>query len=209
MMNRRHLLQLAGASLPGLALAGCATESGRRSSGPVDPGDGDAQPLLVLPDEGTDTTGEMLIKVPSHSMAGHFSIMHGELDGRQLLPPHTHSHEEQAVYVLEGVLEFEFDGNGEVLVAPAGSYVIKPKGVQHAFWNPGDERVAYVEFSTEDGFEGYVREVEGPASLPLLEAKYGVVHNVEDTARLVKEHGLTSIHRVTPAQFDLLMAMYD
>jgi hypothetical protein len=59
-----------------------------------------------------------------------------------------------------------------------GNYVIKPRNVQHAFWNPGSEKVSYVEYSTEDGFEGYVRDVEGPESVPELELTYGVSHNM-------------------------------
>lgn len=243
-MDRRSLLRLAGASLPSLYLAGCATDtgasdpvaealgmSGSRFSGDsaracagesdagptgslcaesasdLQAGDSDGRPLVVRPEEGVNTTGEMLIKVPSSSMSGHFSIMHGELDGLQLLPPHTHRHEDQAVYVLEGVLEFEFAGDGQVLRAPAGSYVIKPRGTQHAFWNPGDSTVSYVEFSTERGFEGYVRDVQGPESLPQLERTYGVAHDVQETIRLVREHGLTSIHRVPPEQFALLQSL--
>jgi len=210
-MNRRKLLQLAMASIPGSYLAACGASSstGLSDSALSDilAGDIDGQPLLVLPSEGEMTTGEMLIKVPSSSMSGHFSIMHGELDGLQLLPPHTHEFEDQAVYVLEGELAFEFAGNGEIITAPAGSYVIKPRNVQHAFWNPGSEKVSYVEYSTEDGFEGYVRDVEGPESVPELELKYGVSHNMLYSVELVKTHGLTSIHRVTEEDFNLLMSM--
>jgi quercetin dioxygenase-like cupin family protein len=213
LVNRRTLLKL---GVPALYLAACkpreeaAAWGGLTAAAASDLADidSDGRPLVVLPEEGLMTTGEMVIKVPSSAMSGHFSIMHGQLDGLQLLPPHTHAHEDQIVYVLAGVLDFEFDGNGEVIRAPAGSYVIKPRTVQHAFWNPGEDTVAYVELSTEDGFEGYVRDVEGPESLPELEATYGVIHDIADTVRLVKEHGLTSIHRVSPQEFSLLMAMY-
>ena len=210
-MKRRKLLQLAMASIPGSYLAACGATSNSGLSdtalSDILTGDSDGQPLLVLPSEGEMTTGEMLIKVPSSSMAGHFSIMHGELDGLQLLPPHTHEFEDQAVYVLEGELAFEFAGNGEIITAPAGSYVIKPRQVQHAFWNPGSEKVRYVEFSTESGFEGYVRDVEDADSVPQLELDYGVIHNMFYAGELVKTHGLTSIHRVPQTDFDLIMSM--
>lgn len=206
-MERRKFIQMAG-----LGCAASVVSSGSRGLSfstvkDLLEGDTNGQPLLVLPDEGVMTTGEMMIKVPSSAMSGHFSIMHGELDGLQLLPPHTHSREDQAVYVLNGALSFEFAGDGQVIYAPAGSYVIKPRHIQHAFWNPGHEKVHYIEFSTEDGFEGYVRDAVGPESLPLLALKYAVTHNLPDTARLVKQHGLTSVHRMSDEQFNELITM--
>ena len=56
----------------------------------------------------------------------------------------------------------------------------------------------------EDGFEGYVRDVQGPASIPRLERRYSVTHDIQHTRVLVDEHGLTSIHRVSDELFDLM-----
>jgi len=50
----------------------------------------------------------------------------------ELLSPHTHAHEDQVVYV------------------------IKPRKVQHTFWNKKNTPVRYIELSGRDGFEKYV-----------------------------------------------------
>lgn len=50
---------------------------------------------------------------------------------------------------------------GEVVVAPAGSYVVKPRGVPHAFYNAGADNVRVMEILTPgESFEGYFDEYE-------------------------------------------------
>jgi mannose-6-phosphate isomerase-like protein (cupin superfamily) len=58
------------------------------------------------------------------------------------IPLHTHRTEDEAWYVLEGVLRFRF-GNEE-FNAPAGAGVLLPKGIPHTFWNPGPDPVRYL-----------------------------------------------------------------
>ena len=45
-------------------------------------------------------------------------------------PPHTHSREDEAYYILEG--EMAFHVGGETIEAGPGDYVWLPRGVQHA-----------------------------------------------------------------------------
>ena len=72
----------------------------------------------------------------------------------ELLAPHTHEHEAQLVYVITGELEFEVGGkDGLRFKAPAGSYVIKPVGIEHAFWNKGAIPARYIELSGKEHFE--------------------------------------------------------
>ena len=53
---------------------------------------------------------------------------------------------------------------GEVVVTPAGSYVLKPRNVPHAFYNAGSETVRLVGIITPGGIEGYFDEYEQIAS---------------------------------------------
>ena len=46
-----------------------------------------------------------------------------------MIPPHTHSGEDECNFALEG--ELTFDIGGETAVAPASSFVVKPRGVYH------------------------------------------------------------------------------
>jgi len=46
-------------------------------------------------------------------------------------PPHTHTHEEESFYILEGQIDFTIDG--KLSQARAGELVILPRGLSHAF----------------------------------------------------------------------------
>jgi uncharacterized cupin superfamily protein len=59
---------------------------------------------------------------------------------------------------LEG--ELTFDVGGEIVVAPAGSFVVKPRGVYHAFCNTGTEPNRHLEIHTPGEFEDYYDEYE-------------------------------------------------
>ena len=48
-------------------------------------------------------------------------------------PPHVHSREEEGFYVLEG--EITFTGNGERVVAKAGTFATMPVGTPNSFKN--------------------------------------------------------------------------
>jgi mannose-6-phosphate isomerase-like protein (cupin superfamily) len=79
-----------------------------------------------------------------------------------MIPPHTHSREDECNVVLEG--ELTCDVGGEIVVAPAGSYVLKPRNVPHALCNTGTEPVWVMEILTPGGFERYFDEYEKIAS---------------------------------------------
>ncbi|MCR9202063.1 MAG: cupin domain-containing protein [Planctomycetaceae bacterium] len=51
-------------------------------------------------------------------------------------PPHVHSREEEAFYLLSGELQFTADG--QTISATAGSFASMPVGVEHAFRNNTD-----------------------------------------------------------------------
>ena len=118
----------------------------------IDPAD-----LVVRPGEGEKTASEMVMVFRTNRLAGHFSIMEGEVRPKELLAFHTHQHEDQHMYIIEGELGFEIGGaDGMRFTAGAGSHVLKPRGISHGFWNVGDTTARYVETSTEDGFERFI-----------------------------------------------------
>jgi mannose-6-phosphate isomerase-like protein (cupin superfamily) len=61
---------------------------------------------------------------------------------RLIAPLHLHHHDDEAWYVLEGLLCVQ-TGDTEVRV-PAGSAVLVPRGTPHTYWNPGPDRVRYL-----------------------------------------------------------------
>jgi mannose-6-phosphate isomerase-like protein (cupin superfamily) len=71
-------------------------------------------------------------------------------------PPHIHHEEEEAWFVLEGSLTFQI---GERTVeAPAGSFVLVPRGTTHTFCNPGPGPAKWLTIFSPSGMEGYFRE---------------------------------------------------
>ena len=47
----------------------------------------------------------------------------------------------------------------EEAVAGPGELVVKPRGIPHAFWNPGDEPARLLELISPAGFERYFEEM--------------------------------------------------
>jgi mannose-6-phosphate isomerase-like protein (cupin superfamily) len=61
---------------------------------------------------------------------------------RFIAPLHLHRGDDEAWYVLEGVLRVKV-GNDDVELA-AGSGVLAPRGTPHTYWNPSPDRVRYL-----------------------------------------------------------------
>jgi len=156
----------------------------------------DTKDLLKLPGEGEATSTDMVIKARARDMGGDFSVMEGVIQPHELLAPHTHKFEDQLVFVITGELEFEVGGKGGLrFSAPAGSYIQKPRGIQHCFWNPTDEPVRYMELSGQNGFEGFVdSKQEGDVkSTVKAERDWGMIFHLGDIPRLIQDNGLTGI----------------
>jgi quercetin dioxygenase-like cupin family protein len=73
--------------------------------------------------------------------------------------PHYHEHHTDAFYVLEGELEFTI-GRATGIAAPAGTAVVAPPGVVHAFTNASGDRVRFLNVHAPDGgFADFLRTV--------------------------------------------------
>lgn len=151
--------------------------------------------VLKLPGQGETTASDMVIKARTEDMAGDFSVMEGVIYPKELLAPHTHEHEAQLVYIITGELEFEVGGEGGMrFSAPAGSYIIKPRGIMHAFWNNKDVESRYIELSGKEHFEGFVDSKSKGNIHAIMHAKdFGMTTHMKDTLRLMKEHKLKGL----------------
>ena len=131
-------------------------------------------------------------------MGGAFAIGEHPLEpGILAAPPHTHSNEDLISYVLEGRIGVMM--GDEVYTAAEGSYVLKPRGVVHTFWNPGPEPARIVEFFSPAGFERYFVELAeilsagGPPDIPRLEelaGRYSLTFHWERLEEIMQQHNL-------------------
>lgn len=78
------------------------------------------------------------------------------------VPLHSHEHEDEAFYVLEGEITFEI--GDRVVEAGPGSFVFGPRGVPHRYTvtSPGGARMLML-FSPA-GFERFIRATSVPAT---------------------------------------------
>ena len=131
---------------------------------------------------------------------GQFALIEHRIPPRALAAPtHVHEREDEYSYVLAGRVGVQV--GDEVTEAGPGELVVKPRGVPHAFWNPGDEEARLIELISPGGFEHYFEEIAPllPPSRPepdfqaLAEAqvRYGLEMDYESMGPLMERHGLT------------------
>jgi mannose-6-phosphate isomerase-like protein (cupin superfamily) len=114
---------------------------------------------LISPDEGVHLPIlDITHKVTAEDFGGAFTITEAVLPPGEMIPPHTHTREDECNFVLEG--ELTFDVGGEIVLAPAGSFVLKPRGVYHAFCNTGTGPNRHLEIHAPGEFENYYDEYE-------------------------------------------------
>ena len=77
--------------------------------------------------------------------------------GSNVPSPHSHSNNEECIYVLEGVLRYSVDT--EVRDLSPGEWMSTPRGSVHHFSNPGSETVRALVMMTPDIGEQYFRDV--------------------------------------------------
>jgi quercetin dioxygenase-like cupin family protein len=102
--------------------------------------------------------------------------------GAHVPPPHSHTDNEECVYVLEGVLRYSVDDETRDL--KAGDWMSTPRGSVHHFSNAGAEIARALVMLTPDIGEQYFRDVAtvvsagGPpdrAKLSEVMTRYGLV----------------------------------
>jgi quercetin dioxygenase-like cupin family protein len=102
--------------------------------------------------------------------------------GSNVPPPHSHSNNEECVYVLAGVLRYSV--GGETRDLKVGQIMSTPRGVVHAFSNPFAETARALIVQSPDIGAQYFRDVAavvnagGPpdkAALVAVMSRYGLV----------------------------------
>ncbi len=103
------------------------------------------------------------VKATTADTEGRFSLL--EVVLARDIPRHTHHEADEAIYVLDGVLEVEFDDR--VVHATAGMFVLLPQGIPHALRRASTPPPRVLQISSPGGWECYLEDLfeAGPAVL--------------------------------------------
>ncbi|TAK58552.1 MAG: cupin domain-containing protein [Dehalococcoidia bacterium] len=112
---------------------------------------------VLGPGEGASLMGgRNTIKASAEKTGGTLAAIETVIPPGRWIPAHTHAGEEEAWYILEGTLTFLIDT--ATYDAPAGSFVLVPRGSVHSFGNDTDAVARFLELFAPAGMEGYFRE---------------------------------------------------
>lgn len=142
------------------------------------------------------------VLVSSADNGGAFALMEYEIPPRMLVAPlHTHHIEDEYSYVLSGRLAARIGEEG-CESGPRG-LIVKPRGIPHTLWNPGDVPTRVLELIAPGGFERCLAELfqaGGPPSsvrLHELWAEYRIDMEPDTLTALLSAYGLRG--SLTPA----------
>ena len=140
--------------------------------------------IFVGPADGKDLTnpigGGMVVKLRDEDTAGAYSVHDNTIPPGSPGPrPHIHRRHEETFYVLEGELTVRV--GPRKIVAPAGSFVVVPRGVVHQPSNPGMQPTRVLLVFSPAGMDRFFEEAaeermplaavpENPVVLERLEA---------------------------------------
>ena len=156
-----------------------------------------SKPLAIQHTEGDhfDFGGLGVVwKIDGCQTGERFSVVHHPIAPRALAAPlHFHHNEDEYSYVLKGSLGALL--GDDVVTAGAGTWVFKPRGQWHTFWNAGDSPCEIIEVISPAGFENFFREVaEAWGDLERFAAineKYSLDMDFDSVPGLCERFGLT------------------
>ena len=126
---------------------------------------GSSVPVGVPPGGGRSVwlVGDLIeVKLSSGNTGGAYSVVEETTPPGGGPPPHSHRNEDEALYVLEGEVEFLLGEDS--IPAGAGTCVHAPRGVMHAWRNVGPSPSRMLGVITTGGLERFFLEAGEPAA---------------------------------------------
>jgi quercetin dioxygenase-like cupin family protein len=134
----------------------------------------------------------------SSAETGSISIVEHVFSPGALVPPHTHTLEDEISYVVSG--DIGFRSNGKEVSLAAGGYIVKPRGELHSMWNAGTSPARMIEIISPAGFEKYfvalaeaVAAAGGlpdPSTMGAIAGRFGLSFDLSEVPDLVARYGL-------------------
>ncbi len=124
---------------------------------------------------------EMWFKATASNTRGRFSLMERTLPpGGRMPPAHRHVGNDEAYFVLDGVVEFRVAG--EVFPGTNGTFVLVPAGEAHTFGNTGEEPARLLVLHVP-ALDGYFEDLEQLWASPLAPDR-------DTELALMRRHGM-------------------
>jgi mannose-6-phosphate isomerase-like protein (cupin superfamily) len=108
-----------------------------------------ARPVVIPPGQGHRVGNVEFLARTADTARFNLGII--EIAPGRVLEPHVHATEDDAFYILEGELTFEF--GDERVKAPPGTFVLVPPGAEHGFRNERDRPVRMLNIHAPAGFD--------------------------------------------------------
>ena len=122
------------------------------------------------------------VLVSSHSTAGCYTICRVEAAGGDDVPLHTHHYEDQFFYILEG--EFQFEINGEIMLATPGTSLFIPPRNRPYVSQPRRDMGKFLVVAVPGGMDLFMRDLgESMCRHPLPSAG--------QLAPILEKHGIS------------------
>lgn len=103
----------------------------------------------------------MTVLASSERTGGSFTLIEQALTPDGNPPPHVHSHEDEAFYVLDGEVEVSIGADDRVL--RAGDFAYAARGVRHGY-RVVSPAARLLVLATPGGIETFFREIGEPAA---------------------------------------------
>lgn len=124
----------------------------------------------------------MWFKATASSTQGRFSLMERTLPpGGRMPPAHSHVGNDEAYFVLDGIVEFRVAG--EVVQGTSGTFVLVQAGEAHTFGNTGSEpaRLLVLHAPALDGYFEHLERLWASSESPDRDAEVSLMrrHGME------------------------------
>jgi mannose-6-phosphate isomerase-like protein (cupin superfamily) len=136
--------------------------------------------------------------IDSSTTDSRFALIEHRIPPHTLAAPmHVHEREDEYSYVLSGRMGAQI--GDETVEAGPGELVFKPRGIWHAFWNPGEEETVLLELISPGEFAEYFSEIapilssDGPPDvekLAQIQQRYALSMDFESIGPLMEQHRL-------------------
>ena len=150
----------------------------------------DTAPIALQPGQGEALwfLGSLVtIKASSETTAGAVAVIEHLGPRGSGSPLHVHSREDEWFYVTEGELTFWV--GGQVINAPAGSFVYGPRGIPHTF-TVSSEQARFLLVTEPAGFEKFMRALAEPAPRLEIPPASDAPPDMTALGKLAAEHGI-------------------